>query len=53
VEVEKSHMRQFPYASLVESPMYTMVHTWLDITQFIGIVSRFMSNNKEHMWNGL
>ena len=46
---EKEYMSRVPYASVVESLMYTMVCTRLDLAQEVSVVNRYMSNpRKEH-----
>ena len=48
-ESEKEYMSRVPYASVVESLMYTMVCTRLDLAQEVSVVNRYMSNpRKEH-----
>ena len=42
-------MAKMPYASMIGSLMYAMVCTRLDITQAVGVVSKYMSNpGKQH-----
>lgn len=41
---EEEYMKKISYASTIDSLMYVMVCTILDITNVGGIVSRFMSN---------
>lgn len=37
-------MKRTPYASAVESLMYVMICTKLNIVYVVGVVSRYMSN---------
>ena len=49
IEADIAEMKQTPYASIVSFFMYAMVCTRLDISNAVGIVSKFMSNpRKEH-----
>ena len=41
---EKEDMSRVLYASTVESLMYAMVCTRLDIAHAVGVISRFLSN---------
>jgi hypothetical protein len=46
---EKGYMSSVPYASAIGSLMYVMVCTRLDISDVVGVISRYMSNlGKEH-----
>lgn len=42
---------EIPYASVVDSLMYAMVCTRLDIVQVVAVLSRFMSNPGKEHWN--
>jgi len=46
-------MSKIPYASVVGSLMYAMVCTRLDITDAIGVVSRFLSNLGKAHWEAV
>jgi len=49
-EDEKALMSEVPYVSAVGSLMYAMVCTRPDITQAVGVVSKYISNPwKEHL----
>ena len=48
IEIER--MRGIPYASAVESLMYTMLCTRQDIYFVVGIVSRYQSKPGEEHW---
>ena len=43
-EEEKDFMAKVPYASAIGSLMYAMTCTRPDISQAVGVVSRYMSN---------
>jgi len=46
---EKESMDKVPYSSVVESLMYAIVCTRVDIAHAVGVVSRFLDNPiKEH-----
>jgi len=46
---EKEDMSNVPYPSAVDSLMYAMVYTRLDIAHVVGVLSKFMSKpGKEH-----
>jgi ATP-binding cassette subfamily B (MDR/TAP) protein 1 len=48
-EAEMMEMSRLPYASAVESLMFSMICTRPDIAQAVGAVSRYMANpGKEH-----
>ena len=47
---EKDFMAKVPYASSIESLMYVMVCTRLDIAHVVKAVSRFMSNPRKQHW---
>jgi ATP-binding cassette subfamily B (MDR/TAP) protein 1 len=48
-EAEMMEMSRLPYASAVESLMFSMICTRPDIAQAVGAVSRYMENpGKEH-----
>ena len=46
-------MAKIPYASAVGILMYAMVCTRPDITQAVGVISRFMSNPGKDHWEGV
>jgi len=46
-------MSEVPYASSVDSLMYTMVYTRPDIAQVVGVVSRHMSNTRKEHWRAV
>ena len=48
---EKNYMKNILYSSAVGSLMYVMVCTHSDITQAVGVVSRFMSNPSKQHWD--
>jgi hypothetical protein len=50
---EDEKMSKIPYASIVGSLMYAMVCTRLDITHAVGVVSRYMSNQRMEHWNAV
>ena len=43
-------MSKVPYASAIDSLMYAMVCTRLDIAHVVGVVSRFMSRPGKQHW---
>lgn len=48
-ESDITEMNQIPHVNTVDSLMYAMVCTMLDITHVVGLVSKFRSNlGKEH-----
>jgi len=50
---ERMEMSRVPYASGVESLMYAMICTRPDITQAVGVVSRFMADPGKKHWNAV
>ena len=44
-------MKSVPYAPTIGSLMYTMVATWPYIAHVVGVVSRFMYNPNQSLWN--
>ena len=44
IEEEKDFMAKVPYASAIRSLIYAMTCTRPDISQAVGVVSRYMSN---------
>jgi hypothetical protein len=46
-------MNKVPYASAIESLMYTMVCTRPDIAHSVGVVSRYMSNPGKQHWEAV
>ena len=50
---EKDFMAKIPYASAIESLMYAMICTRLDIAHAVGAASRFMSNPSKQHWEGI
>ena len=53
IEDEKDLMSEVPYASVVGSLMYAIICTRPDITQTVGIVSRYMSNPEKKHWRAV
>ena len=49
-EKEKQEMRGVPYVSIVDTLMYAMVCTRLDIACAVGVVSLFLSNPGKEYW---
>eukprot|EP00253_Pinus_taeda_P003747 PITA_03747 len=47
---DMDYMSKVPYASTVESLMYAMVCTRLDIAHAVGVVSRYMNNPGNEHW---
>eukprot|EP00253_Pinus_taeda_P014781 PITA_14781 len=47
---EEEDMSHVPYASAVDSLMYAMVFTRLDIAHAVGVLSRFMSKQGKEHW---
>ena len=48
-EIEREHMKAFPYASLIGTLMYAQVCTRPDIAYVVGLLGRFQANpGKEH-----
>ena len=43
-------MSKVPYSSVVESPMYAMMCTCLDICYVVGLLSRFQFNPSVNHW---
>jgi len=43
-------MKAFPYASAIESLMYAMACTRLEITYAVGVVNRFLAIAKKSTW---
>ncbi|KAI5312736.1 hypothetical protein L3X38_041910 [Prunus dulcis] len=52
-EKEKENMAMVPYSSAVGSPMYAMICTRPNITQVVGVVSRFLSKPGREHWNAV
>jgi len=48
-EDEKALMSEVPYASAVVNLMYAMICTRPDITQVMGVVSKYMSNSEKEI----
>ena len=46
-------MSRVPYASAVGSLMYAMVFTRPDIAHAVGVLSRFMSNQRKELWTAV
>ena len=44
-------MNRIPYASIVNFIMYTMICTRSDVTNSLGVVSRYQSDPSENYWN--
>jgi len=53
IETEKLDMQRVPYAYAMESLMYAMVCTRLDIAHVVGTISRFLSNPSREHWNAV
>ena len=49
-EEERDYISKVPYASAIDSLMYAMVCTRLDIAHAVGVVSRFMSRPGKQHW---
>ena len=47
---ECEYMAHVPYASLVGSLMYAMVRIWLNISQTVSMVSRYMHDSGKGHW---
>lgn len=47
---EKKEMIAIRYSSAIESLMYIMVCTWLNIVHVVGVVCRFFSNLDRDHW---
>jgi len=50
---EKALISEVPYASAVGNLMYVMVCTKPDITQAVGVVSRYISNPEKEHWRAV
>ena len=50
---EKALMSEVSYASAVGSLMYVMVCTRPNISQAVGVVSRYMSNPEKELWRAV
>ncbi|KAE8692180.1 putative ROP-interactive CRIB motif-containing protein 6 [Hibiscus syriacus] len=50
---ERVYMAKVPYANAVGSLMYAMVCTRIDISQAVGVVSRYMHNPGEGHWQAV
>ena len=44
---KREHMSRIPYASTVESIMYAMTCTRLDVAYLLGVLSRYQSDSDE------
>lgn len=53
VEQDKEYMKIVPYASAVDSLMYLIVCTRLDLSYSVSLVSRFMANPGEEHWRAV
>ncbi|GJW37504.1 retrovirus-related pol polyprotein from transposon TNT 1-94 [Tanacetum coccineum] len=53
MEASRRKMAKVPHASAVDSVMYTMVCTRLEIAHAVGVVSRFMSNPRREHWEAV
>lgn len=51
IEKEKEEMMKVPYASAMDSLMYSMICTRLDIAYPVGVVSIFLSIPGKKHWN--
>ena len=52
-EAERMEMSRVSYASAVGSLMFAMICTRPDITQAVGVVSRYMANPGGEHWNAV
>ncbi|KAE8690124.1 hypothetical protein F3Y22_tig00110926pilonHSYRG00104 [Hibiscus syriacus] len=52
-DVEREYMSKVPYASVVGSLMYAMVCTRPDISQTVGVVSRYMHDPGKEHWQAV
>ncbi|XP_070001847.1 secreted RxLR effector protein 161-like [Nicotiana sylvestris] len=52
-EVEREYMSKVPYANVVGSLMYAMVCTRPDISQAVGVISRYMHNPGKGHWQAM
>ena len=50
---DEKYMSYVPYASAVGRIMYTMVCTWLDISNAINVVSRYMERLEKSHWQAV
>ena len=50
---ERDHMSKVPYASAIDSLMYAIVCTRLDIAHAVRVVSRYMSRPGKHLWEAV
>ena len=46
---ERDHMSKVPYALAIDSLMYAIVCTRLDIAHAVRVVSRYMSRPRKHL----
>ena len=51
--LEGEDMKSVPYVPTVGPLMYAMVVTRLDISHFVGVISRFMHNPDRSHWNAV
>ena len=52
-EDQKALMLEVPYASAVGSLIYVIVCTRPDITQAVGVVSRYINNPEKEHWRAV
>ncbi|XP_070016936.1 secreted RxLR effector protein 161-like [Nicotiana sylvestris] len=52
-EAEREYMSKVPYANVVGSLMYAMVCTRPDISQTVGVISRYMHNPRKEHWQAV
>ena len=52
-EAEREYMSKVPYANVVGSLMYAMVCTRPDISQAVGVISRYMHNPGKEHWQAV
>ncbi|KAE8731199.1 SWI/SNF-related matrix-associated actin-dependent regulator of chromatin subfamily A member [Hibiscus syriacus] len=52
-DAEREYMSKVPYASVVGSLMYAMVYTRPDISQAVGVVSRYMHDPGKEHWEAM
>ena len=50
---EREYMTRVPYASEVESLMYAMVCTRLDLSQAVSMISRYMHDPEKGHWEAV
>lgn len=53
IEKKNDYMSRVSYASVIDSLMYVLVNTRPNITQTVGVVSRFMSKPRKMHWEAV